>query len=531
MSTTSFARWRPWASAALVGLATATALNACSEKEASILCESDGDCPDPEMPLCNRITGTCLPKDTKYTGTRDLFLGGSFSCPVVSDEDLAGEGFVEKLRTSQAFLSGRVGKARFEDGTSVKRLQDSGLLPTNLINQKGNLVLNFQSVCYRTGLDLVFVQYLPDGILQLVVTGAFEGGRKYDLDTFDAVFGLAKVNPLRDFGYVLLGMGNLTQGNLYVESVTDDATGRIKGRLASGIALYAGTGGLGDACDAHIDCGRPNYNYCLAGRCVAFCADDADCVDRKNCDAQAMSCEPETQFGVCIGYTGGLGVCLPRCEADGACPSGSMCGAAGADAVPACTTAALESEASAYTQREGEAWSPSGSDSVYDDDDVGIPGTEDLDDAEDVVDDGETGEGGSGEGGSGEGGSGTGGSGEGGSGTGGSGEGGSGAGGSGEGGSGGSGAGGSGGSGAGGSGGSGAGGSGAGGSGGSGAGGSGAGGSGSGGSGAGGSGAGGSGAGGSGAGGSGAGGSGAGGSEAPAGGQPGGGGQAGGQAG
>jgi hypothetical protein len=63
----------------LVGLASMTAPMGCSEQEPSILCESDDDCPDPEMPLCNRITGTCLPRDTKYTGTRDLFLGGSFS--------------------------------------------------------------------------------------------------------------------------------------------------------------------------------------------------------------------------------------------------------------------------------------------------------------------------------------------------------------------------------------------------------------------------------------------------------------------
>ncbi len=492
------------------------------DKEASILCESDDDCADP-TPLCNRITGTCLPKDTKYTGTRDLFLGGSFSCPVLSKDELVGPAYTEKIRQSQPYLSGRVGKSRFQDGTSVKSLKDNELLPTNLLNQQDNLVLNFQSICYYDGLNLVFVQYLPDAILQLNVTGVFEGGKKYDLDTFDAVFGLAKVNPLKDRGVVLLGMGNLTLGKVFVESVGQAGEGEkafIKGRLASGVALYEGTGGLGDQCDKHIECGRPNYNYCLGATCVAFCDDDADCVDRDSCAAELMSCEPKTQFGRCVGYAGGFKMCLAPCGDAGSCPSGTTCGEAGADKVPACTNPALEAEGNAYTSRKGETWIPGADDSVYDDEDVGIPGTVELNDAEDVTDTGGDGNGeggsGSGSGGNGAGGNGAGGSGSGGSGSGGNGAGGSGSGGSGSGGNGagGNGAGGNG-SGGNGSGGNGAGGNGAGGngSGGNGAGGNGAGGSGAGGNGAGGSGSGGNGAGGNGAGGNGAGGMAAGGAQ------------------
>ena len=369
------------------------------DKEASILCESDDDCADP-TPLCNRITGTCLPKDTKYTGTRDLFLGGSFSCPVLSTDELVGQAFTEKIRRSQPYLSGRVGKARFQDGTSVKSLKDNELLPTNLLNEQENLVLNFQSICYYDGLNLVFVQYLPDAILQLNVTGVFEGGKKYDLDTFDAVFGLAKVNPLKDRGVVLLGMGNLTLGKVFVESAGQAGEGDkafIKGRIASGVALYEGTGGLGDQCAKHVECGRPNYNYCLGGTCVAFCDDDADCVDRDSCAAELMSCEPKTQFGRCVAYDGGFKMCLAPCGESDACPTGTTCGKAGADKLQACTSPALEAKGNAYTSQTGESWDPGSEESVYEGDDVGIPGTEELNDGEEVVGDGEGG--GSGEGG------------------------------------------------------------------------------------------------------------------------------------
>jgi hypothetical protein len=47
MRPSTSARLRPWFAAGLVGLASTTPLNGCSEQEPSILCESDDDCPDP----------------------------------------------------------------------------------------------------------------------------------------------------------------------------------------------------------------------------------------------------------------------------------------------------------------------------------------------------------------------------------------------------------------------------------------------------------------------------------------------------
>ncbi len=421
----------------------------CDAPGSGVLCRGNGDCTaDPTTPICHRITGTCVPRNAQYRGSQDNYLAGSFRCPRLTGSETP-EGLTARLRASQSFLSGRMGTIDTQ-GTALARLAAAHALPSVLTDDRGRVDLNFQAQCYATPDGLYFTQFLPGGAeLWLVVFGRFEvGPRKFDFGRTDGVFGLAFPNAL-EYGAgalanarpVVIGVGSLASGFLAVSQVDEKD---VRGKVSAHLLPYSGAGGLGDACAVDNDCGQPNYNFCVAGGCVAYCEHTSECGSTRG-------------LALCVGAEGDRKMCLEACDADTDCPAGEQCDVTSAEAaaeeaglsVGVCSSPARRRYAAEYNDYTGDPYDPADEDAPD-----FFEGQVDDDTPEDLAPDSEGGEGGgSGEGGEG-GGSGEGGEGGDGGAAGGTGGGGGGGGGSGEGGGSGSGGSGSGGSGGGGTGGS-----------------------------------------------------------------------------